>query len=193
MAWVILTLYLYACASTTTNSDVTSPEKFDIEDTMRVGNAHYTSGELQEAAKAYDAVLNQNPDYVEAHYKLGVIKYKQGLIDQSRTHFLMVLTSAPTYSKAYYNLGTIYATLGPTYNAEKATFFFNKYLTLEPDSSHRSKIEQWMAKYGKPQKTDQTFQPSKTSPGSPESQTETGKTDLKNWLKQQAEQISTTE
>jgi len=37
---------------------------------------------------------------------------------------------------------------GPYFDAKNATFYFKKYLELEPINSNREKIELWLSKYG---------------------------------------------
>ena len=193
LIWGAMAILLLSCAPTPKEKAAEPEEKVDIDHQMGVAKAQYEKGNYQEAARSYQAVLSQNPDHVDALFKLGVIKYKQGFMTQSRSQFLRVIALAPTYSKAYYNLGAIYSTPGPSYNPEKAAFFFNKYLAIEPGSAHREKIERWLAGYGTPQKQTPVTKPPQPSPIPADPKDPADPDDLKQWLKQQADQMGATE
>lgn len=101
-----------------------------------------------QAEGIYKELLAKNPQSSPAHYKLGVLYVKQGKMVDGRVELLKSISLDPGLSKAYYNLGIVYSTKGATYDVEKAEFFFRKYLELEPDSSQKAAIEEWLAVYG---------------------------------------------
>ncbi len=120
----------------------------DVSFYRKTGDVYYKNGAYEKAEAEYKKVLKHYPKDSDAHFKLGVIYYKKGLIQKSLFKFLEVTSIDPKYSKAFYNLGTIFSLRGPYFDAKKATFSFKKYLELEPATSHRDKIERWLAKYG---------------------------------------------
>jgi len=120
----------------------------DVSFYRKTGAVYYKNGDYEKAEAEYNKILKHYPKDSEAHYKLGVIYYKKGLIGKSLLEFMEVTSMDPEYSKAYYNLGSIFSSRGPYFDAQKATICFQKYLELEPATSHREKIELWLAKYG---------------------------------------------
>ena len=120
----------------------------DVSFYRKTGNVYYKNGDYEKAEAEYKKILKHYPKDRDAHFKLGVIYYKKGLIEKSLLEFMEVTSIDPKYSKAYYNMGTIFSSRGPYFDAQKATFCFQKYLKLEPATSHREKIELWLAKYG---------------------------------------------
>ena len=121
----------------------------DVSLYRKTGDVYYKNGAYEKAEAEYNKVLKHYPEDSEAHFKLGVIYYKKGLIENSLLEFYQVTSIDPEYSKAYYNLGSIFSDPEKAYfDTRKATFFFKKYLDLEPDTSHRNKIELWLSKYG---------------------------------------------
>jgi len=119
----------------------------DVSFYRKTGDVYYKNGAYEKAEVEYNKVLEHYPRDSDAHFKLGVIYYKKGLIEKSLLEFMEVTQIDPKYGKAFYNLGTIFYK-GPYFDAKKATFWFKKYLELEPATSHRDKIELWLSKYG---------------------------------------------
>ena len=132
---ILISLFFFACSH-------------DVSFYRKTGDVYYENGAYEKAEAEYKKVLQHYPKDRDAHFKLGVIYYKKGLIEKSLFKFLEVTSLDPEYSKAFYNLGTIFSSRGPYFDAKKATFSFKKYLELEPATSHRVKIERWLAKYG---------------------------------------------
>ena len=99
------------------------------------------------AENEFKAVLKNDPTDYYAHYKLGVIYARQGLTKKGLFKFMEAICFNRNFSKAYYNLGTIYSSKGPHLNIDKAIFFFEKYLELEPDSKQKNKIEGWLSRH----------------------------------------------
>ncbi len=135
LAIIMILLFFCACSH-------------DVSFYRKTGDVYYKNGAYEKAEAEYEKVLKHYPKDSDAHFKLGVIYYKKGLIQKSLFKFIEVTSIDPKYSKAFYNLGTIFSLQGPYRDAKKATFSFKKYLELEPATSHRDKIERWLAKYG---------------------------------------------
>lgn len=112
-----------------------------------LGNTYYRNGSYKMAEKEFKAVLKYDPTDYYAHYKLGVIYARQGLTKKGLFKFMETICFNQNFSKAYYNLGTIYSSEGPHLNIDKAIFFFEKYLGLEPTSRQKDKIEVWLSKH----------------------------------------------
>ena len=147
-----------------------------------LGNLFYEKKQFGEAEREFNQVLEDDPNDLDTNYKMGVIYSKRGKIKESILQFLKVLTFDPYYTKAYYNLGAVYANDGLHYNAEKASFFFKKYIQLEPDSEHRKTIESWLSMLEKKTLINTNDNdPQKPKKGTGE--------DFKNWLKEKAGQI----
>jgi tetratricopeptide (TPR) repeat protein len=113
------------------------------------GIEFYNNSDYEKARVALIEYLDFFPDDVECNYKLGVVYSKIGLHKKSRDQFLKTLVLDRNHVKTYYNLGVIYSTDGPNYNIDKAVFFFNKYLELDPSSPQRGKISNWLSRYEK--------------------------------------------
>lgn len=111
---------------------------------LEKANRFYGEGRLKEAKQLYLNHVITHPDDSNAHYRLGVIYVKSKELVNGRTHMLKAVTLDPGLSKGYYNLGVIYSTKGETYNKEKAAFFFEKFLEMEPESPRRKEISAWL-------------------------------------------------
>lgn len=121
----------------------------DVSLYRKTGDVYYKNGAYEKAESEYKKILEHYPKDSDAHFKLGVIYYKKGWIEKSLLEFYQVTSIDQKYSKAYFNLGSIFSDPDRAYfDTRKATFFFKKYLELEPMSSNREKIELWLSKYG---------------------------------------------
>jgi tetratricopeptide (TPR) repeat protein len=148
----------------------------------------YTQGDLEAARRAYNQILKADPQHVEALFKLGVIDYREGHFTKSRTEFLKVLSLAPDHRKATFNLGVIYAAEGELQNIEKATFFFDKYLSLVPDAPQKKKIMRWKAlQAADKRRQEQPTAAAEAGGFGTEDKAEDSSTDLKQWLEHEAE------
>jgi tetratricopeptide (TPR) repeat protein len=164
------------------------------DDLLQRANNAYERGEMTAARDGYATLLKQDPNHIEALFRVGVIDYRRGQFKKSRTNFLKVLSIRPNHSKATYNLGVIYAAEGALKNTEKAAFFFDRYLFLAPNAPQKEKIMRWMALQvaGKrreemPVGTDDGLANEGSS--AVEGPGVAGSSDLKQWLQQEAEQV----
>ncbi|MDA3895147.1 MAG: tetratricopeptide repeat protein [Desulfobacteraceae bacterium] len=142
--------------------------------------------EFDKAESLYKAILNSNPRNSIAYYKLGVMYMKQEAFANGRTELLKAISIDPGFSKAYFNLGVLYSIRGETYDVEKAEFFFRKYLTFEPDSSQKERIEAWRIK----NETVNVDWPSRESQEFGKSFPVYSPNNFKNWLENQAGELS---
>jgi Flp pilus assembly protein TadD len=116
---------------------------------MQQADALVEQQKYDQAESIYKEMLVKNPQNSLVHYKLGVLYVKQGKMVYGRAELLKSISLDPGLAKAYYNLGIVYSTKGAAYDAEKAEFFFKKYLELEPSAPQKAAIEEWLAVYGK--------------------------------------------
>jgi tetratricopeptide (TPR) repeat protein len=150
--------------------------------------AAYAKGDLESARQTYEQILKADPQQVEALFKLGVIDYREGHFVQSRTRFLKVLSLVPEHRKATFNLGVIYAAEGELQDIEKATFFFNKYLSLSPDAPQKEKIMRWKAlQAGGKSRQEQPATAANKGGFEATGGAQGTSGDLKQWLEQEAE------
>jgi tetratricopeptide (TPR) repeat protein len=154
---------------------------------LQQANTAYERGDLAVAKQAYTQILEADPGHIEARFKLGVVNYRQGQFENSRTHFLTVLSMAPNHHKATYNLGVIYAAEGALKNSEKATFFFDKYLSLVPNAPQRRQIMRWKALQASEKRREERSTAADGSGALEDPGTSGARSgDLKQWLQQEA-------
>ncbi len=86
---------------------------------------------MDQAIKAYQQVLQTNPDHAEAHYNLGFLFQQQAQPNKAIEHFQRVTQLNPSDAEAYFNLGVLLVTQNQLDYAEEA---YNKGLELQPNS-----------------------------------------------------------
>ncbi len=65
------------------------------------------AGDLETAIELFRAVIERDPEHVEAHYKLGWVLGSQGFLDPALRSFEQVVRLDPQHQEARYNLGAI--------------------------------------------------------------------------------------
>ena len=83
------------------------------------------------AKRTYEEILRLDPDFAQAHSKLGIICLQLNEIDEAKKHFRKALVIDPNLSAALYNLGAIAARAGDLSTAED---YFRKLEEGSPDS-----------------------------------------------------------
>ena len=78
----------------------------------------------------YRQALMLQPDFVAAHYNLGVTLYDQGRLEEAGTHFRQVLVLQPDYAEAHCNLGNIFMAQG---KLQEAAACYGRTIALQPD------------------------------------------------------------
>jgi len=188
LGYLLLFIFIISCASTDRSRNSGSElnhkreytENDDIEKHKSLGNMYYPEKSFKKTEKEFKAILKLKPYDADAHYKLGVIYGRKGMIKESRSKLLKTISIDPEYGKAYYNLGVIYSLQGECYDIDKSVFFFKKYLIIEPESTHKAEINEWLLKFEK--KTNSVIP--NIDDGVPSQRKAT-----KNWLKNQSELI----
>lgn len=65
-------------------------------------------GEYDEAAEGYEAILEKNPDYLEAHFRLAFHESLRGDEENALEHYEFCKQASPLYAHAWINLGLLY-------------------------------------------------------------------------------------
>jgi tetratricopeptide (TPR) repeat protein len=118
----------------------TSPDAPEYQNGM---NAYHKKN-FKTASENLENYLTKNTNDVETRFKLGVCYLKLGQLKKSRDEFLNLLLINDHFHKAYYNLGVLYSAKSDFKNINKAHFFFEKFLLLDPDSPQAREIQQWL-------------------------------------------------
>lgn len=104
-------------------SDAINARPGDVEAYYDKGMFYQSTGDYDNAIKAYQALLQVVPDYKFAYYDMGVIYYVQKKdYQQAITNFSKAIQIDSTYSLAYYGRGNSYQQLNED---EKALGDFN--------------------------------------------------------------------
>jgi tetratricopeptide (TPR) repeat protein len=72
-----------------------------------LGLAAYAAGDLAAAREGFSAVLEEEPDDVDALYNLGLVAQKQNRYGEARSNYLRALKLSPKHKNARYNLGVL--------------------------------------------------------------------------------------
>ena len=92
--------------------------------------ASHKEGKIEEAEKSYKKAIELKPDYVEAHYNLGVTLRILGRFDEAEKSYKKAIELKPDFPEAHYNLGVTLQDLGRLDEAEKS---YKKTIELKPD------------------------------------------------------------
>jgi tetratricopeptide (TPR) repeat protein len=116
-------------------------EKFKIEkkkheneeeEWVHKGIEGYRTNNYEEAIKCFKKAIAINPNYIEAHYNLGITYHDKGMLDEAITEYKKAIALKPDYINAQYNLGMTYYDKGML---DEAIVEFNKAITIDPDSA----------------------------------------------------------
>ncbi len=118
-------------AAFTLSSTVTLPlDSQDADEWLKLGNAHASLSQLDEALSAYQTVLKIKPDKAAAYTNIGVVYYQAGKFDDAVQQMQKALEIDPSDAETYYMLGATYVQQQKLDEAEKS---FNKAIELKPD------------------------------------------------------------
>jgi len=82
--------------------------------------------------RKFQAVLEDDPNFAEAEYNLGVIAQRLGRVDLARSHYQSALRLKPSLTEAAENLAVIAQNAG---NVLEAAQVYNKLLAIRPEDS----------------------------------------------------------
>lgn len=105
-------------------------ESQDADEWLKIGNAHASLSQLDEALAAYQAVLKIKPDKAAAYTNIGVVHYQAGKFDDAVQQMQKALELDPNDAETHYMLGATYVQQQKLDEAEKS---FNKAIELKPD------------------------------------------------------------
>ncbi len=118
-------------AAFTLSPTITLPlESQDADEWLKIGNAHASLSQLDEALAAYQTVLKIKPDKAAAYTNIGVVYYQAGKFDDAVQQMQKALEIDPADAETHYMLGATYVQQQKLDEAEKA---FNKAIELKPD------------------------------------------------------------
>ncbi len=120
----------FQAAFTLNPAAVPSLDSQDADEWLKIGNAHATLSQLDEALAAYQTVLKIKPDKAAAFTNIGVVYYQQGKLDDAVQQMQKALEIDPKDAETEYMLGATYVQQQKLDEAEKA---FNKAIELKPD------------------------------------------------------------
>jgi tetratricopeptide (TPR) repeat protein len=87
-------------------------------------------GKLDEAGKAYQAILVEQPSHFEATHQLGIVRYQQGLFAEALHYMSEAVRLKPSDIGVLTNFAVILQSLG---QAEQALATYDKALAIKPD------------------------------------------------------------
>jgi protein O-GlcNAc transferase len=95
-----------------------------------MGDAYLHAGKYADAAQSYRSALVLRPDFIEAHFYLGVVLQTLGQLDTAAASFSRALELKPDLPEAHFNLGNVLIQMGRT---SEAAACFRETLALRPD------------------------------------------------------------
>lgn len=95
------------------------------------GNQLFQEGKYEEASKAFNKVLEKDPDYPEALINLGLCYLKLNEIDKALPYLEKAVQVKPDFAAAYISLGQAYFIKG---EMEKSIEYFSKGAELQSDN-----------------------------------------------------------
>ena len=84
----------------------------DMQDILQVAVRHHQSGQLREAAQAYQSILAKNPNHPDALHLLGVVAHQFGQHRQATELIGRAIRVRPDVPSFYANLGEAWRAMG---------------------------------------------------------------------------------
>ncbi len=101
-----------------------------IRDAIRIALQLHQAGRLEDAAKVYRQVLEQEPNNPDALHLMGVLAHQQGRQEAAFEYVRQAIRVSPFASEYYNNLGEICRAMG---KRDDAVACFEKAIELSPD------------------------------------------------------------
>jgi len=111
-------------------TDASEHQTKTIEQAIERGKQHHTAGDLTQAERIYQQILQSDPHQPDALHLLGVIALQLGKNDKAADLIAKALTLKPDFAKAHNNLGLALQGQG---KLDEALASFQKALALVPD------------------------------------------------------------
>lgn len=104
----------------------------DPDQALKEGLAQQQAGNLEEAAKLYQQVLDARPGDKYANYNLGVIEQHDGRSEVAEGYYRSALDADPNFVPALFNLAIVRTGVGAT---QEAMDLYRRVIALQPDSA----------------------------------------------------------
>jgi tetratricopeptide (TPR) repeat protein len=104
----------------------------NLENRIVLGYTYYLKGDHEKAIKEFDYVLEQDKNYYDAHYNLGLVFLKEERYSEALIEFEKTVNIAPRDYKGHVQMGITYRELEEYDNAMKSLETANK---LAPTNS----------------------------------------------------------
>jgi predicted O-linked N-acetylglucosamine transferase (SPINDLY family) len=104
----------------------------NINAMLEAGTHYQNQGQFDVAVKIYQDILKQQPNFVLAHYNLGLAKKAQGLLDESIQSYEQAIKHGMHHIAVFFNLANNYQEIKDYQNA---LLHYQNALKLNPDFS----------------------------------------------------------
>ena len=101
-----------------------------METNFKEAKIAHQEGNLSEAERIYRAILEKNPNHIEANHNLGVIMYSLGRLKEAEKSLKKAIELKPDFAEAHNSLGSTLFELNLTLEAEIS---FRKAIELKPN------------------------------------------------------------
>ncbi|MFC4800127.1 tetratricopeptide repeat protein [Neobacillus sp. GCM10023253] len=105
----------------------------NLQNRIILGYTYYLKGDNDEAIKQYDYVLEQDKNYYDAHYNMGLVYVKEERYNEALIAFEKCVKIAPKDFKGYVQMGIAYRGLKEYDKATKALEQANKMAPTNAD------------------------------------------------------------
>jgi tetratricopeptide (TPR) repeat protein len=105
----------------------------DLKNRIVLGYTYYLKGDNEEAIRQFDYVLEQDKNYYDAHYNMGLVYIKEERYNEALIAFEKCVKIAPKDYKGYVQLGIAYRGLEEYDKATKALEEANKMAPTNAD------------------------------------------------------------
>ncbi len=105
---------------------------------------HRDHGRGVQAIRAYESVVDADPEFAGGYYNLGNLYYDLKQYDRAAAYFQKGIALQPDFAEAHYNLGNLYYDTG---KYELAIEHFEKVIALKPDFAE-ARFQMGNALYG---------------------------------------------
>jgi len=139
---VLLGALLVACGGGDPTAEATTPATEETADVptatpepsahalVTQGMVYIDQGELDKAVAEFEKAIALEPDYTDAHLKLGTAYYDQGEPEKAMAEFEKTIELDPDNAEAFRNMGTLY---GKQNQWEDAAKVYEQAIALKPD------------------------------------------------------------
>lgn len=103
-----------------------------IDQLLQTALFFHQQGQLEQAIKTYQQVIECDPNVANAQYNLGTIYLDQGQMEEAENAFRQTIKIDPNFAGGYFNLGFILSEIGQLEDARAA---FRKVISLVPDAA----------------------------------------------------------